>query len=64
MAQMGKNLPTMQETQLQSLGQEDHLEKGQATHSGILGLPWWLRWERICLQCGKPRFNPWVGKIP
>ena len=28
------------------------------------GLPWWLRWERICLQCRKPRFDPWVGKIP
>ena len=25
---------------------------------------WWLRQERICLQCRKPRFNPWVGKIP
>ena len=24
--------------------QEDPLEKGQATHSSILGLPWWLRW--------------------
>ena len=28
------------------------------------GLPWWLRQERICLQCGRPRFDPWVGKIP
>ena len=27
------------------------------------GLPWWLRWSRICLQCRRPRFNPWVGKI-
>ena len=26
-------------------------------------LPCWLRWYRICLQCGRPRFNPWVGKI-
>ena len=26
--------------------------------------PWWLRWSRICLQCGRPGFNPWVGKIP
>ena len=24
---------------------------------------WWLRWESICLQCGRPRFNPWVRKI-
>ena len=28
------------------------------------GLPWWLRWQRICPQCGRPGFNPWVGKIP
>ena len=26
--------------------------------------PWWLRWLRICLQCGRSGFNPWVGKIP
>ena len=26
-------------------------------------LPWWLR-GCICLQCGRPRFNPWVRKIP
>ena len=28
------------------------------------GLPWWLREKRICLQWGRPRFNPWVGTIP
>src|SRR5574339_530637 len=27
-------------------------------------LPWWLSWKRICLQCGRPGFEPWVGKIP
>ena len=27
-------------------------------------LPLWLNWQRICLQRGRPRFNPWVGKIP
>ena len=27
-------------------------------------LPLWLSWERICLQCGRPGFDPWVGKIP
>ena len=36
---MVKNLPAMQETPVQFLGQEDPLEKGQATHSSILGLP-------------------------
>ena len=35
-----KNLPAMQETLVRFLGQEDPLEKGQATYSSILGLPW------------------------
>ena len=41
-AQIGKNLPAMKETQVQSLGQEDPLEKGLATHSSILvwRIPW------------------------
>ena len=41
-AQMGKNLPAMQETRVQSLGWEDPLEKGMATHSSILvgEIPW------------------------
>ena len=40
--QMVKNLPAMQETWVQSLGQEDPLEKGMVTHSSILALriPW------------------------
>ena len=29
-----------------------------------MGLPWWLRQQRICLQCGRPGFDPWVGKMP
>ena len=33
---MVKNLPVMQETGVRSLGQEDALEKGMATHSSIL----------------------------
>ena len=33
---MVKNLPAMQETRAQSLGQEDPLEKGMAPHSSIL----------------------------
>ena len=33
-------------------------------HSSIHGLPWWFSWQRLCLQCGRPRFHPWVGKIP
>ena len=39
---MVKNLPAMQETQVQSLILEDPLEKGMATHSSILAwrIPW------------------------
>ena len=36
MAQMVKNPPAKQETQVRSLGREDPLEKGMATHSSIL----------------------------
>ena len=41
-AQMVKRLPTMLETQVQSLGWEDLLEKEMATHSSILAwkIPW------------------------
>ena len=41
-AQTVKNLPAMQETWVQSLGQEDPLEKEMATHSSILAwkIPW------------------------
>ena len=35
-AQTVKNLPTMQETQVRSLGQEDPLEEGMATRSSVL----------------------------
>ena len=43
-AQLVKKLPAMQEIPVQFLGREDPLEKGSATHSSILGLPWWLSW--------------------
>ena len=26
--------------------------------------PWWLRQYRLCLQCRRSRFDPWVRKIP
>ena len=41
-AQVIKRLPALQETQVRSLGQEDPLEKGMATHSSILAwrTPW------------------------
>ena len=31
--------------------------------AGHMGLPWWLRQQRICLQCRRLRFNPWAGEI-
>ena len=42
MAQTVKNLPAMKETWVQSLGWEDPLEKGMATHSSVLAwrIPW------------------------
>ena len=42
MAQTVKNLPAVQETEVQSLGREDSLQKGMATHSSILAweIPW------------------------
>ena len=48
--------------------------EGRASWNGERGVPlscvillnrllWWLRQQRICLQCGRPGFCPWVGKI-
>ena len=50
-AQMVKNLPPMQETWVQSLGQEDPLEKEMATHSSILA--WRIPWTE---EPGGPQF--------
>ena len=49
MAQMVKRLPTMQETGVQSLGQEDLLEKEMAAHSSILAwkIPWMVEPGRL-----------------
>ena len=54
MAQMVKNLPAMQETQVPSLGQEDPLEKGMATHSSILA--------RRIPQRSLAGYSPWGYK--
>ena len=47
-AQLGENPPAVRETWVRSLGWEDPLEKGKATHSGILvwGTPWTSPWGR------------------
>ena len=44
MTQTVKRLPTMRETQVQSLGREDLLEKEMATHSSI------LTWKILCMD--------------
>ena len=43
-AQKIQNLPARQETQVRSMGQEDPLEKGMATHSSIL--TWRIPWTK------------------
>ena len=53
MAQALKNLPAMQEIQVQSLGQQDPLEKGMAPHSSILA--WRIPWTEV-------GYGPWGPK--
>ena len=48
-----KNLPAMQETRVQSLDQEDPLEKGEATHTSILA--WRIPWSE---EPGR-LYSPW-----
>ena len=55
-AQMIKNLSAVQETEAQSLGLKDPLEKGMATHSSILA--WEIPWTE------KPvGYSPWGCKV-
>ena len=61
-AQLVKSPPAMQETLVKFLGREDLLEKGKATHSCILELPWWLSWQRTHLQCGRPGLGRPLGE--
>ena len=62
---VGKNPPAMQETPVGFLGWEDPLEKGQATHSSILGLPLWLSAgkEYTCNE-GDAGSIPGLGRSP
>ena len=53
---MVKNLPTMQETLVRSLGQEDPLDKGMATHSSILA------WRILRTEEPDGLCSPWGPK--
>ena len=57
MAQTVKNLPAMQETWVRSLGWEDPLEEGMATHSSILA--WRIPWTEERSLAG---YSPWGHK--
>ena len=63
-AQLVKNWPAMQETHFDSWVRKIHWEKDRVPTPVFLGFPCGSAGERICLQCGKPGFYPWVGKIP
>ena len=52
---MVKTLPAMQETHVQSLGGEDSLEKGMATHSNIA---WRINGQRSLAD-----YSPWGHKV-
>jgi len=54
-AQVAKNQPAMQEIQVQSLGQEDPLEKRMATHSSILA--WRIPWTEESLRLQSRRLQ-------
>ena len=46
------------------LSMHEILVQSPVPPSSYFGFPWWLRQYRIHLQCGRPGFNPWFGKIP
>ena len=52
-AQMAKHLPTVRETWVRSLGQEEPLEKEMATHSSTLA--WKIPWTEECSRLYSPR---------
>ena len=57
-AQLAKNPPAMRETWIQSLGWEESLEKGMATHTSIL--TWRIPWTKGAWQA---IYNPWGRKV-
>ena len=62
--QLVKNLPAMQETPVRFLGCEDPLEKGQATHANILGLPCGSAGKEFTYNVGDLGSIPGLGRSP
>ena len=54
----------MQETPVQFLGREEPLERDRLPTPVFLGFPGGSVSKESTLQCRRPGFNPWVGKIP
>ena len=65
MVQMVKSLPAVQGTQVPSLGLEDPLEKGMATHSSILAwkIPWTEEPDGLLLMGSERVVHNWVTNI-
>ena len=64
MAQLVKNPPAMLETPVQFLGWEDPLEKGEATHSSILGLPGGSAGKESACSAGDLGLISGLGRCP
>ena len=62
--QLVKNPPAMQETPVQFLGSEEPLEKGQATHSSILGFPCVSAGKESACNAGDLGSIPGLGRSP
>ena len=66
MAQTVKNLPAMWETWVRSLGWEDPLEKGMATHSSSFAWSWEVLWASLVAQLVKnlpAMWETWVRSL-
>ena len=63
-AQLVKNPTAMQETLIQFLSWEVPLAKGSATHSSILGLPFWLRCKESTCNAGDLGSITGLGRSP
>ena len=63
-AQLVKNLPAMQKTLVRSSSVRKILRRDRLPTPVFLGFPCGSAGKKISLQCGRPGFDPWVGKIP